>query len=102
LSAPTVLQRAFVQDQSIKQRCGALRFRSSLHEGLFMSETSERILTHTDWSRLRAESVPLTPSPERPGPEQSPHDLPDPGPQALAWLRALRVVSPAASDLRPH
>jgi len=51
-------------------------------------------MTHTDRTRLRAESVPLVPSPERPGPDQLPHDFPDPGPQAQAWLRALRVVSP--------
>jgi hypothetical protein len=38
----------------------------------------------------QAESVPMTPSPERP--EQAPHDVPDPGPQALAWARALQVV----------
>jgi hypothetical protein len=36
------------------------------------------------------ESVPMTPSPERP--EQAPHDVPDPGPQAIAWARALQVV----------
>jgi hypothetical protein len=59
-------------------------------------------MTHADWNRLRAESVPLVPSPERPGPDQLPHDLPDPGPQAQAWLRALRVVNPAAPALRPH
>jgi hypothetical protein len=59
-------------------------------------------MTHTDWTRLRAESVPLMPSPERPGQDQSPHDLPDPGPQAQAWLRALRVVSPPAPGFRPH
>lgn len=36
------------------------------------------------------ESVPLSPSPERP--EQAPHDVPDSGPQAIAWARALQVV----------
>jgi hypothetical protein len=36
------------------------------------------------------EGVPVTPSPERP--EQAPHDVPDPGPQAIAWARALQVV----------
>ncbi len=55
-----------------------------------------------DWNRLRAESVPLMPSPERPGPDQTPHDLPDPGPQAQAWMRALRVVNPDAQSPRPN
>lgn len=36
------------------------------------------------------ESVPPTPSPERP--PLAPHDPPDPAPQAAAWQRALRVV----------
>jgi hypothetical protein len=59
-------------------------------------------MTQADWNRLRAESVPLVPSPERPGPDQLPHDLPDPGPQAQAWQRALRVVSPPAASVRAH
>ena len=40
--------------------------------------------------RLLEESVPPTPSPERP--PLAPHDPPDPAPQAAAWDRALRVV----------
>jgi hypothetical protein len=36
------------------------------------------------------ESVPPSPSPERP--PLSPHDPPDPAPQAAAWDRALRVI----------
>jgi hypothetical protein len=36
------------------------------------------------------ESVPPTPSPERP--PLTPHDPPDPAPQAAAWDRALRVI----------
>lgn len=36
------------------------------------------------------ESVPPSPSPERP--PLAPHDPPDPAPQAAAWDRALRVV----------
>jgi hypothetical protein len=36
------------------------------------------------------ESMPPTPSPERP--PLAPHDPPDPAPQAAAWGRALRVV----------
>ena len=36
------------------------------------------------------ESVPPTPSPERP--PLPPHDPPAPAPQAAAWDRALRVV----------
>jgi hypothetical protein len=42
---------------------------------------------------MRNENIPVTPSPERPA--QAPHDVPDPGPQAAAWRRAIRVVSPA-------
>jgi hypothetical protein len=57
-------------------------------------------MTRTDWARLRAESVPLVPSPERPGPDQMPHDLPDPGPQAQAWQRALRAVGATAPGVR--
>lgn len=37
-----------------------------------------------------AESVPPTPSPERP--PLAPHDPPAPAPQAAAWDRALRVI----------
>jgi hypothetical protein len=40
--------------------------------------------------RFLQESVPPTPSPERP--PLAPHDPPDPAPQAAAWDRALRVV----------
>ena len=40
--------------------------------------------------RLLEESVPPTPSPERP--PLAPHDPPAPAPQAAAWDRALRVV----------
>jgi len=36
------------------------------------------------------ESVPPTPSPERP--PLAPHDPPEPAPQAAAWQRALRVI----------
>jgi hypothetical protein len=36
------------------------------------------------------ESVPPTPSPERP--PLAPHDPPEPAPQAAAWERALRVI----------
>jgi hypothetical protein len=36
------------------------------------------------------ESVPPSPSPERP--PLAPHDPPEPAPQAAAWQRALRVV----------
>jgi hypothetical protein len=39
------------------------------------------------------ESVPPTPSPERP--PLAPYDPPDPAPQADAWRRALKVVSRA-------
>ncbi len=39
------------------------------------------------------ESVPTTPSPERP--PLAPYDPPDPAPQADAWRRALKVVSRA-------
>lgn len=42
------------------------------------------------YSRFRQESVPPTPSPERP--PLAPHDPPDPAPQAAAWQRALRVI----------
>jgi hypothetical protein len=41
--------------------------------------------------RFSEESVPPTPSPERP--PLAPHDPPAPAPQAAAWGRALRVVS---------
>ena len=37
------------------------------------------------------ESVPTTPSPERP--PLAPYDPPDPAPQAAAWRRALKVVA---------
>jgi hypothetical protein len=40
--------------------------------------------------RIFEESVPPTPSPERP--PLAPHDPPAPAPQAAAWDRALRVV----------
>lgn len=40
------------------------------------------------------ESVPTTPSPERP--PLAPYDPPDPAPQADAWRRALKVVFKAA------
>jgi len=36
------------------------------------------------------ESVPPSPSPERP--PLAPHDPPEPAPQAAAWDRALRVI----------
>jgi hypothetical protein len=39
------------------------------------------------------ESVPTTPSPERP--PLAPYDPPDPAPQAEAWRRALKVVTGA-------
>jgi hypothetical protein len=39
------------------------------------------------------ESVPTTPSPERP--PLAPYDPPDPAPQAEAWRRALKVVARA-------
>jgi hypothetical protein len=37
------------------------------------------------------ESVPPSPSPERP--PLAPHDPPEPAPQAAAWERALRVIA---------
>jgi hypothetical protein len=37
------------------------------------------------------ENIPATPSPERP--PQAPHDIPDPGPQAAAWRRAIKVIA---------
>jgi hypothetical protein len=40
--------------------------------------------------RWGEESVPPSPSPERP--PLAPHDPPDPAPQAAAWDRALRVI----------
>lgn len=40
---------------------------------------------------ILTESVPTTPSPERP--PLAPYDPPDPAPQADAWRRALKVVS---------
>ena len=40
--------------------------------------------------RWSEESVPPSPSPERP--PIAPHDPPEPAPQAAAWQRALRVV----------
>jgi hypothetical protein len=43
--------------------------------------------TSRPWSE---ESVPPSPSPERP--PLAPHDPPDPAPQAAAWDRALRVI----------
>jgi hypothetical protein len=39
---------------------------------------------------MDAENIPVTPSPERPA--QAPHDIPDPGPQATAWRRAIKVI----------
>jgi hypothetical protein len=50
-------------------------------------------LSHTSISAPRRwgeESVPPSPSPERP--PLTPHDPPDPAPQAAAWDRALRVI----------
>ena len=50
-------------------------------------------LSHTSISAPRRwgeESVPPSPSPERP--PLTPHDPPDPAPQAAAWNRALRVI----------
>jgi hypothetical protein len=50
-------------------------------------------LSHTSISAPRRwgeESVPPIPSPERP--PLTPHDPPDPAPQAAAWDRALRVI----------
>jgi hypothetical protein len=41
-------------------------------------------------AQMNDESVPPSPSPERP--PLAPHDPPDPAPQAAAWERALRVV----------
>ena len=49
--------------------------------------------SHTSISAPRRwgeESVPPSPSPERP--PVAPHDPPDPAPQAAAWDRALRVI----------
>jgi hypothetical protein len=49
--------------------------------------------SHTSISAPRRwgeESVPPSPSPERP--PLTPHDPPDPAPQAAAWDRALRVI----------
>ena len=40
--------------------------------------------------RFFEESVPPTPSPQRP--PLAPHDPPAPAPQAAAWERALRVI----------
>jgi hypothetical protein len=40
--------------------------------------------------RWSEESVPPSPSPERP--PLAPHDPPEPAPQAAAWDRALRVI----------
>ena len=45
---------------------------------------------------MRSEHVPFTPGRERPS--QPPRDPPDPGPQAAAWRRALKVVI----RTRPH
>jgi hypothetical protein len=42
------------------------------------------------YERFCEESVPPTPSPERP--PLAPHDPPEPAPQAAAWERALRVI----------
>jgi hypothetical protein len=41
-------------------------------------------------TRRNQEGVPPPPSPERP--PLTPHDPPDPAPQAAAWERALRVI----------
>ncbi len=47
--------------------------------------------SHTTISPRRwDESVPPSPSPERP--PLAPHDPPEPAPQAAAWDRALRVI----------
>ena len=48
---------------------------------------SPSISTIGRWSE---ESVPPSPSPERP--PLAPHDPPEPAPQAAAWDRALRVI----------
>jgi hypothetical protein len=40
---------------------------------------------------MSSESIPPSPSPERP--PLAPHDPPDPAPQAAAWDRALRVIA---------
>jgi hypothetical protein len=39
---------------------------------------------------MRSENVPTPASPE--SPPLSPHDPPEPAPQAVAWRRALKVV----------
>jgi hypothetical protein len=39
---------------------------------------------------MRNENVPTPSSPE--GPPLAPSDLPDAAPQAIAWLRALKVI----------
>jgi hypothetical protein len=46
---------------------------------------------------MNEESVPPSPSPERP--PLAPHDPPEPAPQAAAWQRALRVIF---MDTTPH
>jgi hypothetical protein len=46
--------------------------------------------TDSSFSRTHDESVPPSPSPERP--PIAPHDPPEPAPQAAAWERALRVI----------
>jgi hypothetical protein len=46
--------------------------------------------TDSSFSRMNDESVPPSPSPERP--PIAPHDPPEPAPQAAAWERALRVI----------
>jgi hypothetical protein len=45
---------------------------------------------------MNNENIPASPSPERP--PQVPHDVPDPGPQAAAWHRAIKVVK----KRKPH
>ena len=48
------------------------------------------MISETIGSNSASESVPPSPSPERP--PLAPHDPPEPAPQAAAWQRALRVV----------
>ena len=45
---------------------------------------------------MRNENVPIPPSPERP--PLTPHDPPEPAPQAAAWRRAIRVVGVVVSN----
>jgi hypothetical protein len=52
------------------------------------------------FERFFRESVPPSPSPERP--PLAPHDPPAPAPQAAAWERALRVVFMETTHNRPR